>query len=246
MSTLAKIAVAVLLVGLAVACWYLTNRETASSRVPPLFRFTFEGGLLKWHNQPITCPHCKTRLQERPRLDRFSHGIVCENGHRFFLKTKTVLAANSIVRNKFILPTTLKEPLAITQYWLTDENARSHLNDQLAEILVRIHEIETRGVNIPDRPSFHYCPFCQQSLSDRGSEDGWVIDLYCSNNHRWGSRGGSLRGIFNNERVELSTEMTDTVLETMIDAWLDNPRQATNLHSSVEHVLRGFVQRPER
>ena len=240
-----KIILAILLIALAVVAWLVFGSRWYSptpgpSGSIPLFVYAFEGDVLKWRGKTVACPHCKSALKSYSRIDKFSDGIVCENGHRFFIQKKTVSSANSKISNKIIVPKSLSRPSDIIVYWLTDADARSHLNDQLASVLVRVRNIDTDDIRITERPRFDHCPICQGVLSNHESDDVYVSSQICPNNHVWSSRGAQWWHTSDNERVELSAEMTDDELKSTIESWLTNRHLRTNLHRSIESVLRDF------
>jgi hypothetical protein len=122
----------------------------------------------------------------------------------------------------------------VAEYWLSDEHARGHLNDQLAELLRVLLERRL------DRPhaQFSFCPTCGGALKDCQQDDVWVKGLACSTGHTWAERGGHLGGRIGQQYLVLHSEPSAETVVSLAQAWLKgNPLLDVQLHKSLQPVL---------
>ncbi len=183
----------------------------------------------------LWCPACRRPLTGAQCVDPFARCLACSAGHRFFVTPEAPPAADTSRAASISLPQ-LEDmsPLAIAAFWLSDPEARSVLNEQLAELLRAI--LEDR--RILSQPSFSHCPLCGEVLLEHEQPDIWVVGLRCSNGHAWASRGGGLGGFLSGSRFSLHAEAPDSTVAQLIAGWLKgNPQLQRQLHSSVRRVL---------
>ena len=135
-----------------------------------------------------------------------------------------------------------QSPEAVASFWLSDPSARSFLNEQLGVLLRAI--LENRQV--PDEPSFSYCPLCAEALSEYEQPDIWVVGLRCRNAHSWFSREGRLHGTVDGRRFTLYAEASDATIAQLIAGWLEGkPQLEPQLHPSVRRVLQSSRLSPK-
>jgi hypothetical protein len=175
-------------------------------------------------------------------LDIFATGFSCANDHRFLHYNRAVLTLESgragLLNSE--IDSTASDPLVI-KYWLTSEYARSHLNGQLAEMLQNIYwSYESRDRVRPAGNSFVYCPVCRGPLEDFEQDDVWVQGKRCSNGHESFERGGKLNYTVNGESTHLVCEMSDEVLTSLRNGWLNDPIVEPQLHPQIRRILERY------
>jgi hypothetical protein len=178
------------------------------------------------------------------RADPRATCLSCSHDHRYFVLPEGPLVQESATAATTKFPAlTGKSPAEIASFWLSDLNARSILNEQLAALLRTI--LDGRTAEAEHNPS--YCPLCARPLSDDKPPDAWIRAFRCSRGHKWWSRGRRLWAVHGRRRaggdapawIELHEEMTKTTALFLVKAWLGRDRLlATDLHESVARVLK--------
>jgi hypothetical protein len=186
----------------------------------------------------LRCPTCGDALAASPCADHLALCLSCSAGHRFFVIPESPPAVETPTAASMQLPRLSgKSPEVVAAFWLSDDEARSLLNEQLAELLRAI--IENRRV--PNEPSFSRCPLCGDALCEYEQPDIWVQGLRCSNSHSWASRGSRLYGIAGGTRFTLHAELSDMTVAQLIAGWLQGNRALdSQLHDSVRRVLESW------
>lgn len=189
------------------------------------------------------CPTCGLELTSYPLLDIYLLGFSCPNNHYFFKTCQEVKSIESLKAKKMQPPASKGENnFDVIEYWLTDKKARAVLNNQIAVLLRRIHEIykDDRHI-IYDSPVFILCPVCAKTLEAFDQPDMWVQGKRCNNAHEFYERGGTIHFSFQGERNNLSQEMSDKTLSSLVDGWLkDNRSLEDQLHVEVRKILARF------
>ena len=181
------------------------------------------------------CPCCGDQLALGVSADPWAICLVCPRGHRFFIMPQTPLAVDTARAAGTSFPELSSlSPPAIASFWLSDPQARSVLNEQLAQLLRAI--VESRSV--ADEPRLSLCPTCGNTFGDCEQPDIYVQGLRCTNGHFWSLRGGQLTSLIQDKCLTLQTECADATVSQLIGAWLDgDPHLEPNLHNSIRHVL---------
>jgi len=169
--------------------------------------------------------------------------FACPNDHRYSIFPSPTLSNASAAASQLELPEIAgATPRVVATFWLADPRARSHLNDQLAELLQAFLDERLTREPVP----FRFCPVCGVALNEQPATDAWVNALGCSHGHVWGERGGGLGGRISGAPVVLRTEPSLKVAASVAAAWLqDNRRLARQLHDSLRPALRALVARAE-
>jgi hypothetical protein len=133
------------------------------------------------------------------------------------------------------------DDMSIIEYWLGNEDVRSCLNNQLAEILQNIYWSSEPDKHVrPKGDTFIYCPLCGSELYDFEQDDVWVRGKRCGNGHDFYERGCRLNFILEGDSSHLVGEMSDEVLASLIEGWLQgDPQLATQLPLQI----RSFLER---
>ena len=189
--------------------------------------------------EELCCPTCASPLRARGVLDVFANGLECREGHRFLTWKRRALAEDSARAGDVAVPDSLDD-LGIINHWLGVRSARSRLNEQLAEILARIHSIYSGNRHVQSENAFLMCPRCGGCLEE--SEPlGWKRGLVCSSGHSWYERGGRLMGTSPDGPVVLARELDDETLHTLVMRWLRGSAELeSNLHPSIRAILGRF------
>src|SRR5712664_799998 len=87
------------------------------------------------------CPKCKSSLRTRNRVDIFTQGLICTNGHRFFAPIQRVSLDQQIGN----MSDSSADDRDIAKAWLTKPELRDHLNDAVAEALEFYLDKEQNG-----------------------------------------------------------------------------------------------------
>jgi hypothetical protein len=177
-----------------------------------------------------------------PVLDIFASGHSCANGHRFLHYEREVLSVES--ERARLLNSEVDSAAGdsrVIEYWLSNEYARSHLNGQLAGMLQNIYWSYDSGDRVkPTGNPFVYCPICRGPLHDFEQNDVWVQGKRCSNGHESFERGGKLNYAVNGENTHLVCEMSDVVLASLREGWLNDSVYQPQLHAQIRRVLEHY------
>jgi alkanesulfonate monooxygenase SsuD/methylene tetrahydromethanopterin reductase-like flavin-dependent oxidoreductase (luciferase family) len=123
-------------------------------------------------------------------------------------------------------------------YWLTNSQARDHLNPQLAQLLRQF--VEHRALSY--EPEFNWCPACGRPLLPFEQPDVWVQGLACENGHEFAARGGHINGSLGGERISLLSEYSAKALQSVVGGWLKpNPLLAPQMHATVRNILEHYA-----
>ena len=188
------------------------------------------------------CPTCGGVLNVLPLLDIYASAYACPGNHRF-LRYEKEISATETGRAATLAPASdATDDMGIIEYWLGNEDARSCLNNQLAEILQNICWTYESDVHVmPEGETFVYCPLCGSGLYDFEQDDVWVQGKRCGNGHEFYERGGRLNFTVDGEIRHLVCEMSEEVLAALIKGWLKaNPQLAAQLPRQVRGVLERF------
>ena len=184
----------------------------------------------RWH-----CVACAKALRLTACVDPFAVCLACDAGHRYFVWPESPLAsqASSAASARFE-QTEHQSSAAIAKFWLSNPDARSLLNEQLAELLRIFLEQPRVAHELP----FSYCPLCAAALAEYEQPDIWVRGLQCHNGHTWAVRGGHIGGGASGSAIVLHSEPPDSTVAQLLRAWLKgNPYLDPQLHQSVRTVL---------
>ena len=130
-------------------------------------------------------------------------------------------------------------PEEVARFWLSDTNARLHLNDQLAEMLRAF--LENRASTPEFRPT--HCPTCGDLLETYEQPDIWVSGLRCAQVHAWAARGTHLGGMVDGGQVTFDAEPSNAVLRAVAAGWLKhNPQLEPQFHHSLRPVLESLIR----
>ena len=195
------------------------------------------------------CPTCGLELTPYPLMDIYLLGFSCPNEHYFFKTCREVLGVESLKAKKMQPPASRgNKDFDVIEYWLTDKKARAVLNNQIAVLLRRIHETykDDRHVSY-DSSVFLLCPICTRPLETFDQPDIWVQGERCSNAHEFYERGGTIHFSFQGKRENLSEEMSDKTLLSLIDGWLkSNHLLEEQLHDEMKKIMQRFKNKLER
>lgn len=189
------------------------------------------------------CPTCSAVLDSMSVMDIYASAYSCANDHRFLHYEKEVLSQES--ERAGLLDSLIDSTdgdLSVIEYWLTNENARSHLNGQLAEIIQNIYWSCEAGNHLrPKGNSFLKCPLCRGSLETFEQDDVWFQGKKCRKGHEFYERGGRLNYTVNGESTHLVSEMSEEVLVSLREGWLkNNPLLEPQLHPQIRSVLEHY------
>jgi len=193
--------------------------------------------------EPFTfCPTCGDEFGPYPLMDIYLKGYSCANGHYFYSEIKKVLAVDSAKAQSFPSPKFNGENDGeIIEYWLTNEEARSKLNTQIAVIIRRIHEITKQKKHISKQVNaFTRCTICNNELIKYEQPDIWVVGKKCSQSHEVAERGNAIHFFHSGELVELSAEMSDDLVLWLSKQWLkdkSNKHMKTQLNKEIIGLL---------
>ena len=221
-----------------------------AAMVEPIYDYHINIELL----ESLRCPRCREPLHRVEALDPFVQGLVCTQGHRFFVTLRTVLDRPDTIRCDALRGATATsgEDTGLIKIWLTDLGLRSCLNNQLATMLRRIHEIYTSNLHIAydesagDRGIFKYCPICGTGLELFPHFDAWVEALRCANGHEGFLRQGALRVVVGEQTINLNMEMSNQSVNWLVDSWLQHPPGHGQLHPQIRDVLARYQANEER
>lgn len=194
------------------------------------------------------CPTCGAELTPYSLIDIHLSGLSCQNKHYFYETNKDVLSVDSL-RVKEIKKTASKNKndLELIEYWLTEKEARSVINDQIAVILRRIYEIikEQRHIHY-EKSVFVLCPICRGKLETFKQPDVWVEGLKCNNSHKYYERGDTIRFKVHDILRNLSKEMSDETVLFLVDGWLkENSLSDTQLHDDMKRIMKKYKKQME-
>jgi hypothetical protein len=181
------------------------------------------------------CPGCGDLLSPGLTADPCAICLVCKRDHRFFIMPETPLAVDTAraAEASFSEIRDLSLP-AIASFWLSNPDARSILNQQLAQLL----RVTLESRRVLEEPRQSYCAICGGGLGDWDQPDIYVQGLCCSNGHLWTSRGGRLTSLIEGKCLTLQAEYSDTTVSLLIATWLKGSLYLdTNLHESIRRVL---------
>ncbi|MBI1882929.1 MAG: hypothetical protein HYS08_01820 [Chlamydiae bacterium] len=196
----------------------------------------------------LHCPTCRLELRRIFLMDPFLQGLICEKQHRFFVELKAPLSVETAKSSLIEAPPNKnRNDLEIIKRWLGQIQYRSKLNNQLATILRRIHDISVEGLHISyDYSIFQYCPICADGLRNFDHENSWTQGLRCSRGHEYGARNG-IGFILEKQHIQLQEEMEDKMLFSLIDGWLRKDTLVKEqLHQEIELVLSNFICKNEK
>ena len=232
-----------LLVPLALTCKILN----AEPMVKEVFQFDVDQKLI----DRFYCPTCRLKLRRTHLLDSFVQGLVCRDGHRFFI---TLQAPTSVATDQAAaIQSSLEETNSsqIIKMWLTNYALRSKLNEQLATMMRRIYEIEEHALHVASDATagtqtvFRYCPLCRDNLVLFDQSDAWVEGLRCPRGHEYRARDG-LSFFPGGKLVKFHEEMADGTLNTLIEFCLkDNPNDL-QVHRQIRSVLQDYLNGQSR
>jgi hypothetical protein len=190
---------------------------------------------------PAFCPTCQSALRERPLLDSHLKGYACQNGHRFYL---TLIAPLGIPTADTIRPPAMTDDLQILRFWLTDQDARERVPNQLAVVCRRILDIREDGHRIARVPyPFMFCPRCGDALARFDSDDLHMQGLHCDHFHEFWEHGGTVYYGDRRQRTRLSAELSDDDLPQQIEYYAGNSEYITPyVHSQLRDVLKRFAE----
>ncbi|MHB0914769.1 MAG: hypothetical protein ACYC5A_04910 [Thermoleophilia bacterium] len=188
------------------------------------------------------CPTCAAELSPYHLDDSYAEGFVCKSGHRFFAISHEVLSSGSARATSMPAHEGKTNDLEVIRKWLTEPKFRATLNSQLATVLRRIYEISKYDRHIESEAEpFKSCPICGDLLSKFDQDDCWVQGKRCANHHKFYERGGNLHFSVAEQRHNLSTEMSDISLYSLVDAWLGKNRLLREqVHPDVREVMKRF------
>lgn len=183
------------------------------------------------------CPKCKSSLRRRSRVDIFTRGLICANGHHFFVPIRHV----SLDQQKGNVSYSSADDRDIAKAWLTKPELRDHLNDAVAEALEFYLDAEKNG-ELTQRKNHapnSYCFLCGEEMTSSGT-DGWVLGLQCKKHHQLFERGSRLWTIVDGEMWQLCNEMVPDFFYETLESFLSKdafkrvtPRQIAELLSRI-------------
>lgn len=156
------------------------------------------------------CPICKGSLFSRDSADIFVLLLHCSSDHQFHVPQKRVLT-NDTGRKYRKLSFDSNDKTLTIKKWLSDPTYRSHLNDQMAEILRLLLESNETAYNKPAQKErgILYCPFCGEEVKRQRLLDNLDIysqELKCVKGHNFTYRN-CLMVHEGNEHLELCQDM---------------------------------------
>lgn len=229
-----------LLVPFALSC----EVPNAEPMVEEVFQFDVDQKLI----DRLYCPTCRLELRRTDLLDPFVQGLICRNGHRFFitLQAPTSVATEQAAAIQLGLEDT--NPSQIIKMWLTNYPLRSKLNEQLATMIRRIYEIEEQSLHIATDANagtqavFRYCPLCQDNLVLFDQSDAWVEGFRCAKGHEYRARDG-LSFFFDGKLVKFHEEMADSTLDNLIGFCLKDHPNDPQVHRQIRSILQGYLNK---
>lgn len=174
-------------------------------------------------------------------LDPHLEGYACEGGHLFYSTLKE--QSGGIPTADTVRPAPRGgSDVQVLKFWLTDPYARESLPNQLALACRRLVEIieDGRHVSKVEKP-FAFCPACGRALSRFDSDDLYMRGLRCESGHEFWERGGTVNFTERGARANLSAELADDYLPTLIKYWLDDSAWIRPyVHPQLRDVLKRF------
>ena len=188
-----------------------------------------------WH-----CLCCGAGLSRTQAADPAAECLSCAKDHRFFITKKLNLSRASEQASKLrFAHLNDMSPEGVARFWLSNADARSHLNDQLAELLRMF--LENRQATPEFRPT--HCPACGDLLETYEQPDIWVSGLRCAKGHAWAARGTHLGGMVEGELVTFNAEPSNSQLQAVAAGWLKhNPQLEPQFHPSLRPVLESLLR----
>lgn len=186
------------------------------------------------------CPACQLALNERTLIDPILEGYACGNGHVFY--TTVIEQAGGIPAAATIEPPPLSNDIQILKFWLTDPLARMRVPNLLAVVCRRMVELAERDQHVAKVPDpFAFCPTCSEALVRFDSDDVYMQGLRCRNSHEFWSRGGTVHFVERGLRANLSVELDDEYLPTLIEYYTGNDELVRPyVHPQLRGVLKRF------
>lgn len=187
------------------------------------------------------CPTCRSKVHEHALLDPSLKGYACERGHIFYTTLKEQFGGLPKAKTVRPLPDSSSD-LQVLKFWLTNPYARERLPNQLALVCRRIVEIVENNHHVTKAESpFAFCPACGEALSRFDSGDLYMQGLRCLNSHEFWWRGPSLDFTEHGTRKNLSAELDDDYIPTLIEYWTgDSVWVKPYVHPQLRRVLERF------
>ena len=186
------------------------------------------------------CPACQSNLHDRTLLDPNLKGYACDSGHIYYTTLNEQSGGIPTANTVRSLPRSSSD-VEVLKFWLTNQSARKRLPNQLALVCRRIVEIiENKHHVAKIETPFVFCLTCGDELSPYG-DDNYMQGWKCKNGHEFWERGGTINYIEHGARANLSAELDDDYLPTLIEAWLsDYVWIQPYVHEQLRNVLSRF------
>jgi len=177
------------------------------------------------------CPFCASELSEYKIPDLYMIGLKCTNDHCFHIEVQQGECKD---KKLYVDKHTT---IAIAKEWLTNQNFRKEIQNQVAEILRKYITLKNSGDNQEDETqSNNFCPICRLSLEEFKQNDVWVQGLKCSNNHIFYERNGLSYKLSN-----LKPDITKASFDFLVTSYLKS-EQREHLPDQIVILLRSIVE----
>ncbi|MEN6319298.1 MAG: hypothetical protein ABFD82_11155 [Syntrophaceae bacterium] len=185
------------------------------------------------------CPSCGKKLEKVDIIDANADGYKCENGHCLHSLKQEVYTAQTM-GSYLALKSGKESPEDIFREWLSNPGLRSHLNDNLANVLRFILETRNGKQNAAEPYSYDYCTTCGEKLQDVPSDDLYVAILKCANDHTFLSRGG-LRSVGGDRKTGIfSFDYDEKYFQMSYKSWLENKHFQQYVPHELKNALRSI------
>jgi hypothetical protein len=186
------------------------------------------------------CPICQLAFYERTLIDPNLKGYACRNGDVFY--TTLIEQVGGIPTADTIRPPPMTNDIQILKFWLADPHARERLPNELAVVCRRMVEIADNNHHVSKvEDPFSFCPTCGETLARFDSDDLYMQGLRCRNGHEFWWRGRTVNYIERGVRKNLSAELDDEYLPTLIEFYAgDDELIRPYVHPQLRGVLKRF------
>ncbi len=183
------------------------------------------------------CPSCGTPLQVFNSFDSNATDYICSNGHRLFIQKSSILAIQHM--GEYLnLNSGRSLPKDVFKEWLQNETLRSHLNNQLASVVLYILEsLDEKEIETPGYNEYNFCPLCAAKLTKIESDDLYVSSCECINKHVLRIRGGIWRE-GKNLLDSLQFRPNREQFRSFLEFWLTN----SHAEEFIPHELRKHLK----
>lgn len=200
--------------------------------------YTFPNGFF----DDLRCPLCTGRLSNLRLIDPYLHGLICAQGHRFYVPLRDNTADITATAHESPLFDAVSQSTSDIPLWMSEPSIRQVLNGQIAIISRRLYEICELSISIPHIDEiFLHCPLCSETLEHSKIDGGWSRPMNCTNGHQFFVRNGATMR-HGQGAISIVDDMSNQNVLFAINAWLKGDAcLESNLPPRVKALLRHSI-----